>query len=279
MENREHQSLRGAIALGLAMIVGTAPGQILRQAQLPPTVEITTGTFQGQVRWRGPSVRPTVFEVRQDENTCAPSGKMERLLLDVTPEGQLAGVCVYLDQVNGGRRWTRTEVESEYLTLFEGCSLRPSMLIVPVGGNLTVRSQDDLWHLLQVPRGTMEPLELDLAIHGARRRARIGVKGPIRIECERHMWEFAYLFGAEHPYIAISDNGGTFQIRGVPAGTYQVRLWHPPVTYSPVRQHGRIVRYQPGPPIEARATVRKLAGVPLALQFDLPSGQSRPLPE
>jgi hypothetical protein len=35
-----------------------------------------------------------------------------------------------------------------------------------------------------------------------------------------------WLFSAENPYFAVTDNSGNFKLTDVPAGTYNVEVWH-----------------------------------------------------
>jgi protocatechuate 3,4-dioxygenase beta subunit len=36
----------------------------------------------------------------------------------------------------------------------------------------------------------------------------------------------AYILFAEHPYYAITDSEGKYEIEDIPPGTYKVKMWH-----------------------------------------------------
>jgi hypothetical protein len=36
----------------------------------------------------------------------------------------------------------------------------------------------------------------------------------------------AYIGVMDHPYFAVTGKGGTFELRGVPPGTYTIEAWH-----------------------------------------------------
>jgi hypothetical protein len=40
-------------------------------------------------------------------------------------------------------------------------------------------------------------------------------------------WMRAYLFVADHPYYALTDPHGRFELSGVPPGRYEAVCWHP----------------------------------------------------
>jgi hypothetical protein len=48
----------------------------------------------------------------------------------------------------------------------------------------------------------------------------------IPFKCNQHPWERAYVGVFKHPYFAISDGSGMFEIRNVPPGTYKLVVWH-----------------------------------------------------
>ena len=48
----------------------------------------------------------------------------------------------------------------------------------------------------------------------------------IPIKCNQHPWMKAYAGVMNHPFFAVSDRSGKFEIRGLPAGTYKLIVWH-----------------------------------------------------
>ncbi len=48
----------------------------------------------------------------------------------------------------------------------------------------------------------------------------------MKVGCDVHDWMSAYIVVQAHPYYAVSDANGAFELREVPAGTYKLRTWH-----------------------------------------------------
>jgi hypothetical protein len=46
---------------------------------------------------------------------------------------------------------------------------------------------------------------------------------PVKISCDIHGWMSAWVMVFNHPYFAITDADGNFEIQNAPAGTYQLR--------------------------------------------------------
>ena len=53
-------------------------------------------------------------------------------------------------------------------------------------------------------------------------QAEIGL--PFR--CDVHGWMNAYVNVVPHPFFAVTKDDGSFEIKGLPAGSYTLELWH-----------------------------------------------------
>jgi plastocyanin len=51
--------------------------------------------------------------------------------------------------------------------------------------------------------------------------------GVVTLGCNIHDWMIAYLIVVPTPHFAKSDEGGVARLRDVPAGAYELRIWHP----------------------------------------------------
>ncbi|MBF0516283.1 MAG: methylamine utilization protein, partial [Nitrospirae bacterium] len=57
--------------------------------------------------------------------------------------------------------------------------------------------------------------------------------GVVVIGCNIHDWMKAYIYVVETPYFARSDSNGKTIINNLPAGQYDVTVWHPNVQLAP----------------------------------------------
>ena len=49
---------------------------------------------------------------------------------------------------------------------------------------------------------------------------------PIQYKCTVHGWMTGYVRVFDHPYYAVTDDDGTFEIKDAPAGKYRIVYWH-----------------------------------------------------
>ena len=59
------------------------------------------------------------------------------------------------------------------------------------------------------------------------RRKNLGKAGEmVSLHCDVHPWMRAYAVVSDHPFFDVTEDGGAFELRDVPAGTYQLAAWH-----------------------------------------------------
>lgn len=51
-------------------------------------------------------------------------------------------------------------------------------------------------------------------------------RAPIQYKCTVHPWMTGYVRIFDHPYFAVTDDDGTFEIKNAPAGNYRIVFWH-----------------------------------------------------
>jgi hypothetical protein len=56
---------------------------------------------------------------------------------------------------------------------------------------------------------------------------------PLKLSCNIHPWMSAWVRIFDHPYFAVTDENGKFEIKLAPAGKYHLVTWEEAVGYGP----------------------------------------------
>jgi hypothetical protein len=148
---------------------------------------------------------------------------LERQPVKVT-DGGVADVLVY---VKSGISGTYPPPAEPVLLDQQGCDYTPHMLGMVAGQQLKIRNSDDTLHNIH-PRPTVNQ-EFNV---GQPRKGMESTKTfdkpeqLIPVGCDVHPWMRAYISVLPHPFFAVTKEDGTFEIKGLPAGEYEVEAAH-----------------------------------------------------
>lgn len=117
--------------------------------------------------------------------------------------------------------------DSEVELAHKKCNYSPRILGIRAGQRLAIVNSDPTvhnthptpkynqeWNMSQAPGGT--PF-----VKSFNRAERF-----IPVKDNHHPWERAIVGVFDHPFFAVSDEFGNFEIRGVPPGKYKLVVWH-----------------------------------------------------
>ncbi len=48
----------------------------------------------------------------------------------------------------------------------------------------------------------------------------------IKCKCDIHAWMLAFVFVFDHPFFAVTNDEGEYEIRNVPPGIHELTFWH-----------------------------------------------------
>lgn len=108
-----------------------------------------------------------------------------------------------------------------------GCFFSPRVTAVQKGQPIQFKNSDGILHNVQgfpkVNKGfniDMPPSATSNSLHFNQGEA------PFPVKCDVHPWMNAYVAVMTHPYFAVTSENGSFEIKGLPPGTYDVEAWH-----------------------------------------------------
>lgn len=102
----------------------------------------------------------------------------------------------------------------------------PHVLAVQVGTTVDFPNNDKVFHNVFSFRDGKK-FDLGMYPKGAVKLITFDKPGLARLFCNIHPNMAAYVMAVDSPFFAVSDERGTFTIRGVPPGTYTYHAWRP----------------------------------------------------
>ncbi len=183
------------------------------------------GTISGTVRWSGPKPPALTYPITKDPQICDPESQkrtdLGRLL--VGPEDGVANTVVYLKDIYRGKAMVLPE-NRRFLDQ-RHCRYEPHIVLVPEGDELQMKSSDATLHTIHMEGAATYNLPFPFPNQVVSRK--MGSAGLATLKCNGgHVWMNAEMFVASHPYYAVTDESGRFELTDVPAGQYEIVAWH-----------------------------------------------------
>jgi hypothetical protein len=183
------------------------------------------GVIAGTVKFAGTAPKPRPLPMDSDPQ-CAKAnpGATSEVLL-VGPGNGLENVFVYVKDGLGARRYA---VPSTPVRLDQkGCRYIPHVFGVQAGQTVLVSNSDPLIHNVHaMPTNNREfnfgqPANTP-PVERVFNQPEIGLP----FKCDVHGWMNAYVNVVTHPFFAVTNDAGSFEIKGLPEGTFTLELWH-----------------------------------------------------
>lgn len=205
-----------AAATSLALVALAA-----RSARgVPP--EVQPGIVAGVVRLAGDAApEPTRVANTTDPMVCGERQTLQDLVVGDRGRG-IANVIVAVTGVPAGRL-PRPGPDTLVLGNRD-CRFVPHAAAVTVGSTITAANEDPLLHTTHF-YGALRA-NISLPVEGMAVSRTVQQAGMIAVKCDVHGWMQAFIRVDEHDLHAVTDTTGSYQIGGIPPGTYRIEFWH-----------------------------------------------------
>ena len=109
----------------------------------------------------------------------------------------------------------------------KSCRYHPHVFGMRVGQTLEILNSDTTLHNIHaLPKGNSE-FNTGQPIQGMKTEHKFNAKEVmVPFKCDVHGWMNAFVGVLDHPFFAVSDESGKFDITGLPPGTYTIEAWH-----------------------------------------------------
>ena len=189
--------------------------------------EATAGEVKGTVTIDGTAPKNEAIKMNADP-VCVREAKGPQFqeTYEVGGDGKsLGNVFVYVKEGLGNYAYD-TPTEPAKIDQKE-CRYHPHVFGMRVGQPLEILNSDPTLHNIHaIPKANQE-FNNGQPIQGMKMTHTFTAKEVmVPFKCDVHGWMNAYVGVLDHPYFAVTDKDGQFDIKTLPPGTYTLEAWH-----------------------------------------------------
>ncbi len=183
-------------------------------------------TITGKALFEGQAPAAETLRADADPN-CAlmhPEGIVDDEVI-VNANGTLKDVFVYVKEGLAGKTF---DAPKEPVTFDQkGCKYSPKVFGIQVNQTLEIINSDNTLHNVHSLAEVNTPFNLGMPIQGMKiKKTFTKPEIMVKVKCEVHPWMHAYIGVVDHPFYAVTNADGAFEIKNLPPGEYVVEAWH-----------------------------------------------------
>jgi plastocyanin len=190
------------------------------------------GNVKGQVVWAGDKLPERApLKVDKDQDACLVKGPLldQKYVVDKDSKG-VEFTVVWLAPAKGALP-IKPELKDAKPKKHEldqpTCQFEPHVMAIREGDEIVAKNTAKVPHNINVVGGTLGPNLNQIIAPGKD----LDIKDfkasstPVSVSCTIHGWMKGYIRVFKHPYFAVTDAKGNFEIKDAPAGTWRLIAW------------------------------------------------------
>jgi len=191
------------------------------------TLQAFAGNIVGKVDFKGKAPAMPKIKMNADPRCVRIHGGKDVLSdqVVVNPNNTLRWVFVYVKKGLEGKKFDapKTPVELDQ----EGCTYHPHVFGVMANQPILIVNSDPTLHNIHALPKNSSQFNIAQPKQGMKMtKTFTKPEVMIKVKCEVHNWMASYIGVVDNPFYAVSDEKGNFEIKGLPAGTYELEAWH-----------------------------------------------------
>jgi plastocyanin len=198
----------------------------------PPTQAADWGNVKGQIVFDGTPPTPKQLDVNKDQAACLAKGPIHSETWVVNPGNKgVKNVFVWLVSESGGKPTINPNLKDppkEPAKLDQPtCAFEPHCQGIREGQMLKVHNSASIAHNVNWLGGKVKnPGGNKIIPANGNEMVKLNAdKQPIAISCNIHPWMKGWIRVFDHPYFAVTDENGNFEIKDAPAGKLKMIVW------------------------------------------------------
>ncbi len=189
------------------------------------------GTLTGRFVYDGVPPKRELVELNKDLEFCGPlKPRDEELIVDAKSRG-LKNVVLWLepksDQPPPVHPDYQKSADDQVRLDNDKCRFDPHICVLRTSQTLVIGNKDKINHQAAAFFFKNDPFNESIPPgQTVEKKLPKAEKLPAKVTCPIHAWMSAYLVVKDHPYLAVTDKDGKFELKNLPAGEWTIRVWH-----------------------------------------------------
>lgn len=196
-----------------------------------------TGVLQGRVVFQGKAPVVEKLSLNKDIAICSKTHPVDEDLLVNEVDGGLANVVVWL-QLQKGQKLPDVvlpksrKLPAEVVITNKNCRFEPHIAVMTTKQTLVLGNDDPVDHNTLVNSFYNAPFN-ERVVTGSTVKKKLtkSERLPAQVSCPIHSWMKGWVMVKDHPYMAVSDSHGRFQIPDLPPGEWTFQFWQEKAKY------------------------------------------------
>lgn len=219
-----------ALAIALFTVACAKKEEVSEKAPAPAATKrvdaATAGTVTGKVLFSGTAPKPALIRMDK-EPWCAQMHKGPVYSEEVLPgeKGSLQNVFVYVKQGLDDYAFDAPKTPAKLDQ--HGCVYIPHVMGVMVGQEVDIVNSDQATHNIHpTPKHNQEWNQSQPTGGDVIKKQFPRPETMLPIKCNQHPWMKMYVNVVKNPIFAVTGKDGTFELKGLPPGTYTIEAVH-----------------------------------------------------
>lgn len=186
---------------------------------------------KGKIIFKGDAKKPAygrkVIDTTKDAN-CAKTkkkiGSWRIILNKKTDPVTVRNVLVYVKSGLGDKKYAAPS--TPVVLTQKGCEYSPHVLGVMAGQPFSIQNGDNTNHNIHFLPKKNEAYNFTQPKKDMKKNVKLDVEDAFHVKCDVHPWMGCWIQVFDHPFFAVTDKKGNFEIKGLLAGSYEIEAWH-----------------------------------------------------
>jgi len=188
---------------------------------------LNAGNITGKINFAGAKPAATMIKMNADPQ-CTKMHASKDVPSEITvvnPNKTLRYVFVYVKKGLEGKKFPTSNAK---ITLDQaGCMYHPHVFGMMTKQPIEIINSDPTLHNIHALPKSSAQFNIAQPKKGMKMTKTFDKpEVMVKVKCEVHNWMAAYIGVLDHPFFAVSDDQGNFEIKNLPPGEYDLEAWH-----------------------------------------------------